>query len=289
MKLFATFIHARKRVKQRATRYSLLVVIVLFGLFLEAYMHNFNLVYITLFFVFAAAFSAGPIGILNIGQLEVDFETKRRLFAGEEGECLFRIRNVSSTPAWAIELHCDHYMTEMQRIDGSSDRVITLSVKPDRRGRLECSSCWLQSFFPLSTVRFVLSMEKCCRAVVYPRPYGKPLRSFLASRQTDFGEEKEFDGLKSYSGRESLSRIHWPSVAKGEPSVKQFSHEIESRELIFDFYRLHGDNESRLSQLTLWVLECERSREDFRIVMPQRTLDSKKESMDAILEYLALY
>jgi len=290
MKILASFIRARRRVKQRATRYSLLVVILLFGLFLEAYMHNFNLVYITLFFVFAASFSAGPIGILNIGQLEAGFEKSRRLFAGKEGECLFRIKNNSSTPAWAIELHCDEYETKIQRIEEHSDRIVSLRVKPDRRGCIECSSCRLQSFFPLSTVRFVLPMEKCCRAVVYPRPYGKPLRSFLARERTHFGEEKDFDGLRFYSGMESLSRIHWPSVAKGEPSVKQFSHEMQTKELVFDFYRIEGDDEARLSQLTLWVLECERDREDFRILMPhKRLLDSKKERIDAILEALALY
>ena len=289
MSVFRTFFKVRKRVKQRATRYSLLVVILLFGLFLEAYMHNFNLVYITLFFVFAAAFSAGPTGILNIGQLEASFDKSRRLFAGRDGECLFRVRNASSTPAWAIELHCNQYLTKIQRIEGNSEKLVSISVKVERRGRLECDSCRLQSFFPLSTVRFIMQMEKCCKAVVYPRPYGKPLKSFLAKQQAHFGEERDFDGLRSYSGAESMSRIHWPSVAKGEPSVKQFSHEMHTDELTFDFKLLEGDTESRLSQLTLWVLECEKSRENFMIILPYKTLDSRKESIDAILEHFALY
>ena len=46
---FRTLVQTRKRIRQRATRYSLLVVVLLFGLFLEAYMHNFNLVYMMLF------------------------------------------------------------------------------------------------------------------------------------------------------------------------------------------------------------------------------------------------
>ncbi|MEA3492051.1 MAG: hypothetical protein U9R27_09150 [Campylobacterota bacterium] len=289
MRSFRNFIRIRKRVTQRATIYSLLVVILLFGLFLEAYMHNFNLVYITLFFVFATAFSAGPFGILNIGQLEAGFSHTQRLYAGEDGNCLFRVSNLSTAPAWAITVHCDSYATQAMRIEAESSSLIALSISPQKRGRMHSDECWLQSFFPLSTVRFVLPVEKCCEAIIYPRPSGKPLSSFLSQQERPFGEERDFDGLSPYSGKESLSRIHWASVAKGEPAVKQFAHVMETKELVFDFYRSGRDDESRLSQLTLWVLECERTREAFRINMPHKVLKSNQESVDAILEYLALY
>ncbi len=289
MKFFRTLSRARRRIRQRATRYSLLVVILLFGLFLEAYMHNFNLVYITLFFVFATAFGAGPMGILNLGQLEANFDHAKRLYVNEEGYFLFKVSNSSQTTAWSIEVHCDNDSTKPFRIDAQRSELIPLSINPQKRGKVAYDTCWLQSFFPLSTVRFVLSLENSCSAIVYPAPKGKSLRSFIAQQKAPFGEERDFDGLLPYTGRESLSRIHWPSVAKGEPAVKQFSHEMQRRELLFDFYHVADSDEARLSQLTLWVLECERSREPFKIKMPHKLLSSKKESIDAILEYLALY
>lgn len=288
MSFLHTFVQTRKRVRQRATRYSLFVVILLFGLFLEAYMHNFNLVYITLFFVFAAAFSAGPLGILNIGQLEAGFDHAERLFAREEGRCFFRISNPANTTAWAIELHCDTFVTNIARIDGHSTINASVSIKPDKRGRLHCDSCTLQSFFPLSTVRFVLPLEQCCDTIVYPQPKGEPLRSFLLRQRAPFGEEQDFDGLASYSGAESMSRIHWPSVAKGEPAVKIFEQKMRTKRLEFDFYRAGKSDEARLSQLCLWILECERSRQLFTLKMPHKILKSDKESIDGILEYLAL-
>ncbi|MEA3418371.1 MAG: DUF58 domain-containing protein [Campylobacterota bacterium] len=289
MSFLHTFVQTRKRVRQRATRYSLLVVILLFGLFLEAYMHNFNLVYITLFFVFAAAFSAGPFGLLNIGQLEAGFDHAERLYAREEGRCFFRISNPANTPAWAIELHCDDQKTNIARIDAHSVVNASLLITPEKRGRLQYDSCALQSLFPLSTVRFVLSLKQCCDTIVYPQPKGEPLRSFLLHQRVPFGEEKDFDGLSSYSGAESMSRIHWPSVAKGEPAVKIFEQEMQTLRLEFDFYRSGKSDEARLSQLCLWVLECERSRQLFNIKMPNKILKSDKVSIDAILEYLALY
>jgi len=286
---FRTLVQTRKRVRQRATRYSLLVVVLLFGLFLEAYMHNFNLVYIMLFFVFATAFSAGSFGLLNIGQLQAAFDHAERLYAGEEGRCFFRISNPVEAPAWAIRLHCDDKVTQIPRIDPHAIVQTVIWITPEKRGRLQCDSCTLQSLFPLSTVRFVLSMEQCLDTIVYPRPAGEPLRSFLMRQRAPFGEEKDFDGLAAYSGSESLSRIHWPSVAKGEPAVKLFERERQTQRLEFDFYRSGRNDEARLSQLCLWVLECERTGQPFTIRMPYKALQSDKAGIDAILETLALY
>jgi uncharacterized protein (DUF58 family) len=134
-----------------------------------------------------------------------------------------------------------------------------------------------------------VALEKCCDLIIYPQPKGEPLRSFMLHQRAPFGEEKDFDGLASYSGAESMSRIHWPSVAKGEPAVKTFEQEMRTRRLEFDFYRSGKSDEARLSQLCLWVLECERSRQAFTIKMPHKRLRSDKESIDAILEFLALY
>ncbi len=289
MHFFRTLARTRKRVRQRATRFSLLVVVLLFGLFLEAYMHNFNLVYITLFFIFATAFSAGAFGLLNIGRLEVTFDHCERLFAGLEGRCFFRIVNPADTTAWAIRLHCDERVVEVGRIDAHRTVRAALNITPQKRGQLRCASCSLQSLFPLSTVRFVLAFDRCLDTLVYPKPEGEALQAFLMRQKSAFGDEKDFDGLRSYSGAESLSRIHWPSVAKGEPAVKSFEYEGRMEKLEFDFYRAGENDEARLSQLCLWVLECERLGEPFAIRMPQKRLYSEREGIDAILETLALY
>jgi uncharacterized protein (DUF58 family) len=284
-----TFWSIRKRVRQRATIFSLLVVVLLVGLFLEAYMHNFNLVYITLFFVFAAAFAAGPMGVRNLGSLEAEFAGCDRIFANREGVCRFQVHNPASLSAWAVELHSALGSTSLPELPPHTRKRVTLPLTPQKRGRIDAGPCFLQSLFPLATVRFVLEMEAACNLVVYPEPKGEPLRSYLLRRRAPFGDEMDFDGLARYSGAESLSRIHWPSVAKGEVAVKTFEHETSSDTLQFEFYRCGNDDETRLSQLTLWTVECEQNRQPFTIVMPHNVLDSRKESIDAILEHLAFY
>ncbi len=289
MNFFRKFISIRRRVKQRATRFSLFVVLLMFGLFFEAYMHNFNLVYIALFFIFALAFSAGPVGMKNIGYLEVKSLKCGRLFANQEGKCFFTIENSNRQSSWALEFHTAYSVKKISNIKSKSKIQDSFTITPKSRGILELSPCKIESLFPLSTVRFVLPIDIDCKTIVYPNPIGERLSSYLNRQKSHFGEEMDFDGIARYSGSESASRIHWASVAKGEMAVKSFERLNESEALNFIFEDCASDDESRLSQLTLWVLDCEKHKLPFTIKMPNGYYDSKKESIDEILEALALY
>ncbi len=289
MNFFLTFNQTRRRLKQRATWYSLLVVVMLFGFFLEAYMHNFNLVYITLFFVFAAAMSASPLGILNIGRLEVTWKNCERLFAKEEAFCYFNCHNPSTFENYAITLHCMEQVVPISHIPAQKTIPVKMPLHPKKRGKLQIKECSLQSFFPLYTIRFILPLACDETRMVYPQPAGISLQEYLAKRKAHFGDEQDFDGIRYETEAQNLARIHWPSVAKGELAVKVFDHDLPHDTLHFEFLSAGESDETRLSQLTLWTLECERKSLDFEILLPQERLQSQRMETDEILSKLALY
>jgi len=289
MKSLRTFVQIYRRIDQHATRYSALVVVLLFGLFMEAYMHDFNLVYITLFFVFSLAFSAAPIGILNLGHLEASYLRSGRLFTHQESKISMQIHNHSTTTSWSVTLHHDDTSVALQQLKGEASTTLQLPLTPNKRGTFTHKDCYLESKYPLSTVRLVMKINESYEGVVYPEPKGISLHSFLQKEESYYGEEKEFDGLREYDGSQRLSHIHWASVAKGEMSVKVFSKETQTPKLLFNFYAAATDDEARLSQLCLWVLECEKQNLPFMIQMPNKLLNSSKESTDVILETLARY
>jgi hypothetical protein len=70
---------------------------------------------------------------------------------------------------------------------------------------------------------------------------------------------------------------------------KNFIYEDESKKLHFDFKTINGTDEEKLSQLTLWVIECEKQSFDFTIDLNGEILDSKKMSSNEILEAIATY
>ena len=289
MKSLRTFAQIYRRIDQQATRYSALVVVLLFGLFLEAYMHDFNLVYITLFFVFSLAFTAGPIGILNLGHLEASYMRSGRLFAHQEGNISMHIYNNSNTTSWSIALHHEKTSVRLEQLRGETATTLQLPVTPNKRGTFTHKGSYLESKYPLSTVRLVMKINGSYEGIVYPEPKGLSLHSFLQQEETYYGEEKEFDGLRAYDGSQKLSHIHWASVSKGDMSVKVFSKETQTPKLVFNFYSAASDDEARLSQLCLWVLACEKQNLPFMVQMPNKLLNSAKESTDVILETLARY
>jgi len=289
MRSLRTFVQIYRRIDQHATRYSAVVVVLLFGLFLEAYMHDFNLVYITLFFVFSLAFSAGPIGILNLGHLEAHYVRSGRLFANQQGKIALKVHNNSTTTSWSVTLHNESDTTTLSELKGGSVKLLSLPFIPQKRGKFIYQGSYLESKYPLSTVRLVLKINETYEGIVYPEPKGISLRSYLQQEESYYGEEKEFDGLRSYDGSQRLSSIHWASVAKGDMSVKVFSKETQTPNLVFHFQTAGKNDEARLSQLCLWVLECEKQNLPFMIQMPNKLLISRKESTDDILKYLATY
>ena len=289
MKSLRTFIQIHRSIKQGATIFSLVVVILLFGLFMEAYMHDFNLVYITLFFVFSLAFSAGPIGVLNLGRLQSTFIPSGRLFAHQEGKISLNIYNNATTTSWSILVHGNNAVVPLNYIKAESSNIVHIPYTPKNRGTFIYKDVYLESKYPLSTARLKLPFKETYEGIVYPEPKGRSLASFLNEEETHYGEEKEFDELKEYDGSQRLSHIHWASVAKGELSVKTFIKETETPNLVFDFYKAEKEDEARLSQLTLWVLECEKKHLQFAIQLPHKYLNSVKESIDDILKTLATY
>jgi len=288
LKSLLTFIQIHRSIKQHATVYSAMVVLMLFGLFLEAYMHDFNLVYITLFFVFSIAFTAGPLAVLNLGNLKSSFESSHRFFAHQEGKITVRIRNNSATTAWGILLYGKEVSSSLPQLKGKSHTLLHLAYTPSKRGTFIYGECYLESRYPISTARLTLPIDASYQGLTYPEPKGKSLEAFLNQEETHYGEEKEFDGLSTYDGSQKLSHIHWASVAKGELSVKTFVKETQTPNLVFDFHKAGKDDEARLSQLSLWVLACEKKHLRFAIKMPRQYLSSQKESIDEILSILAV-
>lgn len=289
MRSLRTFVQINKRIKQHATRYSFVLVLLLFGLFLEAYMHDFNLVYITLFFVFSLGFSAGPIGVLNLGNLEAYYVRSGRLFAKRPGDIAVQVHNNAASTSWSVTLHNEDTHVSLDQLKGGMSKTLRLPLTPVKRGTLIHKGSYLQSLYPLSTARLVIELDKSFEAIVYPEPKGISLDTYLNQEESHYGEQKEFDGLHAYDGTQKLSSIHWASVAKGEISVKKFSKETQIHKLVFSFHAAGNNDEARLSQLCLWVLECEKQHLPYTIQMPHRVLMSRKESTDEILEYLAKY
>jgi len=287
MRYFHTFLRNINDIQKEAYDGTYLYFILIGALFLESYMHNLNIGYILLFFLISSVFLSFFVGISNISELETRFVGCGRVFVNKEGNCRFEIFNNSTNKAWNIDLVCKDSFVQLEPIKPYSKTDVILKIFPKKRGEIDIGHCFLKSFFPLGIFIFKKSVCKKNKIVVYPEPKGISLELFLYSKNSNFGLEEDFDLLKPYTGTENVSRIHWPSIAKGEILVKKFEMKSFEKTLYFDFLKSGKNDEERLSQITLWVLECEKNSYPFTIKLLNEVIDSKKYSIDEILTKLA--
>jgi uncharacterized protein (DUF58 family) len=165
-----------------------------------------------------------------------------------------------------------------------------MNEKFPSRGKAKLDGCKLTSFFPFAHEIKTKTLPLSKTVVVYPKPCGISLFEHFAEDVAKHGDISDFDAIKPFIQGENISFIHWASLAKSNTLMsKRFLYEQKQETLVFDINRLKGDEEERLSQLVLWVLECEQHQLKFTLRLQEKVLDSKRDSIDAILTELALY
>lgn len=253
-------------------------------------MHNFNIVYISLFFLVGFGVVSEYIGRRNVSRLRVSLLSCGRMFVRTASTYTLRISNPDSSPSYAIEVHNGVMQETVHRIRAGHSAVAGLHTDYQQRGEAVLPEVELVSYFPLPHMRFSKQVDLEHPVMVLPEPKGISLREMLVRNRSFTGERNDFDGVRRYEHGDSASIVYWPSVAKGDAMMsKQFIFEEPTQKLRFEFARCEGDDEARLSQLTLWVLEAEQAGLEFMVVLPHERLDSQKRGVDGILETLARY
>ncbi|QSZ41066.1 DUF58 domain-containing protein [Sulfurimonas aquatica] len=290
MKSLKTYISIFRSVNNKPTKYFLFLVVAIVGLFLQAYMHNYNIVFLVLFFLVGIAGASSMYGVYNIYHIKGRLLSYDRFFAGSASTYKLSIVNEYEYPSYDITLTSKQKEIHIESIKPHHFQTISLEEKFDTRGKHSLSNIKMHSFFPLPHEIKFKEIEINKEVIVYAKPEGISLFKFYNKNNSMSGEIDEFDGVKKFNQGDSTSYIHWASLAKNDTlMVKNFLYEDETKKLYFDFKTMTGTNEERLSQLTLWVLECEKNRFDFTINLNGDILESKKMSTDEILQAIAQF
>lgn len=290
MQLFKTFISIHKNIKVRPTKYFFILILAIISLFIQAYMHNYNIVYIMMFFLVSVAGTSTLFGMLNLHPLEIKFLSHDRLFATQTGSLTLLASNSASYGLYDFHFSYAQSKLYLQSLQAHESKAISFEIQFPQRGRHPLKELYVLSFFPLIHERKMRTYKLKGEIIVYPKPQGDSLRKQLAQKKQTSGDLDDFKGITRFIDGENISSIHWASLAKNDTLMsKRFVYTQTQEKLHFSFSDLHGDAESRLSQLTLWVLEASELNFDFTLDLGTNTYDSTKEELDAILTKLALY
>jgi uncharacterized protein (DUF58 family) len=290
MKSLKAYISILKKVKNRPTKFFLFLIIAIVILFLQAFMHNYNIVFLVMFFLVGVAGASSIYGVLNLYYINAKLLSFSRFFANTDSTYKLSVINNSKNISYDITLTCNDQSVYIKSIYPHHFHTVSLVERFDKRGEAVLKDIKLKSYFPLPHELKYKDITIDKKVVVYAKPEGVSLFNIYNKNSAINGEIDEFDGIKKFNQGDSTSYIHWASLAKNDSlMIKNFLYEDESKKLHFNFKTMSGTDEERLSQLTLWVLECEKNTLEFSINLGNDILDSKEVGIDEILETIAKY
>ena len=284
-----SFAKIARKGSERPTKYIYLLIFIFVALFMQAYIHNYNIVYLALFFTFAFSVSSYSFGHKNIRALEVELLSVNRFFANQTSTYTLLL-STSKQDVYDITCISKEKRQHVKQVCVGEALFLVFSETYHQRGSVSLESVKCESGFPLPHQVFYKVFDIKKNFVVYPEPKGVSLEDYMAKNRAQHGEQDDFEGIKGFENSDRLSQVYWPSLAKGGAMMsKVFSYTNEEHLLHFDFMRCASDDEARLSQLTLWVLTCEKRGLSYRISMLERELERTKMECDEILSFLGAY
>ena len=148
--------------------------------------------------------------------------------------------------------------------------------------------CWSKRYLPAK------------RCLVYPQPLdliALPTDSDQAGKQENKAlsqpGNEDFNGMKQYQVGDRIRDIHWPSVSKTNKLVTIEYESLSPSSLNLSWLNLPAslNTEDKLSQLTFWLIEAEKSGAKYQLEMPNNTIsyDSGATHFRDCLKVLALW
>lgn len=265
---------AARRTYILPTGVGLVYALTTFAMLLGSMNYNNNLSFLLTFLLIALGFVAMHQCQRNLVGLEISFAGVEPVFAGGTAQFRFAVSNHSKNTRFRIGLYLDKADSEIQDLLPGESKVYALPLAALQRGRLPLPRFGMRSVFPFELFRAWAWLHMDIEGLVYPRPAETapsppPSQLALGHRQHDARGEEDFAGLRRFVNGDSPRNVAWKVYARnGQLLSKQFAGaDISSQWFDFDAVAA-SDLEKRLSILTRWVIDADRTREDYGLRMP---------------------
>ena len=208
----------------------------------------------------------------NMQTLSVDTAPEVDAFAGRSAAVEFVVRNTSRIERRDVEVRCAP-AAALAHIPASDAASIVVSFPTAARGITRIRQFELRTRYPFGWFHSWTYVHSPITVFVAPEPKGSLSLPSVdgqgASARSERAGEEDFSGLRSYQPGVPLKHMAWKVLARGgEPAVRSYSSLGAEPEWL-EWSALEGlDEEARLSQLCLWVLEADARHRPYGLKMP---------------------
>ena len=256
------------------TGVGIVFAIMVFAMLLGSMNYNNNLSFLLTFVLVGLGFVSMHACQRNLVGLEVGFAGTDAVFAGQAAQFRIAVTNPSKNRRCRIRLFTDEAVSAIYDLEPCESRVFVLPVTTERRGTIKLERFGIRSLFPFELFRSWSWLHMDIHGLVYPRPADRApqppaTRTSLGHRQHDARGEEDFAGLRKFASGDSPRNVAWKAYARnGQLLSKRFAGADTSSQW-FDFDAVPAaDLEDRLSILTRWIVDADRTRADYGLRLP---------------------
>lgn len=269
----ATRLHSR-RIYILPTAVGLVFGLMTLTMLLGSMNYNNNLSFVLTFLLAGIGFVAMHQCQRNLVGLEITFAGVDPVFAGQAAEFRVAITNHSRSRRPHMQIYCDGMASRIDDLEAGESRVFCLEIPTERRGRVRLLRFGVKTLFPFELFHAWAWLHMDLSGLVYPKP-ADPVPDPPATqtahghRQNDARGEEDFAGLRRFHEGDSPRHVAWKAYARsGDLLSKQFSGADTSSQW-FDFDHVQAaDTEQRLSVLTRWIVDADKTRRDYGLRIP---------------------
>ena len=271
--------------------------IMTFAMLLGSMNYNNNLSFVLTFVLIGIGFVSMHQCQRNLVGLELTFAGTEPVFAGQTMRFGIAVTNHSKNARCGIRLYREGIESDIQDLQPGESKVFVLAVPTEQRGWITLDRFGIRTFFPFELFRSWAWLHMDISALVFPRPAERapeppPTMVAHGHRQHDARGEEDFAGLRKYHEGDSPRHVAWKAYARiGQLLSKQFAGADTSSQW-FNYNDIPVDDvEQRLSILTRWVVDADRTREDYGLRLPGKEFEPAhgEAHRRVCLEALALF
>jgi len=245
-----------------------------FAMLMGSMNYNNNLSFVLTFLLAGIGFVAMHQCQRNLVGLELTFAGTDPVFAGQTIRFRIAITNQSRNARYGIRIYHDKTQSDVHDLQPGESKIFVLPVSTSHRGWIQLNRFGIRTLFPFELFRSWAWLHMDLRGLVYPSPSElalEPPPSLVTHghRQHDARGEEDFAGLRRYNAGDSPRHVAWKAYARGGQLLsKQFAGADTSSQW-FDFNEVAAaDVEARLSILTRWIVNADRTLEDYGLRIP---------------------
>lgn len=268
-----------------------------FAMLLGSMNYNNNLSFVLTFVLVSIGFVSMHQCQRNLVGLDLTFAGAEPVFAGQAIRFRIAVSNPSQSARYGIRLYARGTRSDAHDLAPGESRVFVLPVPTTRRGTIALERFGVRTLFPFELFRAWAWLHMDIAGMVFPAPAHRapqppPTMVAHGHRQHDARGEEDFAGLRKYHQGDSPRHVAWKAYARsGQLLSKQFAGADTSSQW-FDFNDIvDRDVEKRLSILARWIVDADRTREDYGLRLPGAAFEPAHGELHRrqCLEALALF